>query len=592
MIHRSKRLMTGILLVAALLGSFLCTAQAADRTYFHQEEQIAYANACLTEVRGYTVEEAEQFVFEQSQQDGIAVVRYWHPECPDWVYSIQFSLTNGQILTNDSPFHSDYQGYPGENSVRCIITLLQKQGLLENWNKQAREAFRALLEQDGLTPNAELDKGLLSATYTPQQALKDFFSTCYGAEEQWPVAVGEWYQWLLETYQLTEPQQSAANEGVTRYRSSTDRAFVLSEFTDAVPPELAEVFRHPMLEGWQVLSGAMVVYEDRSLDENYGLVAFGCGEKRLLCALRQGKKDDTWEILPASETLLPDGCMPVISRKKALSEMGGREYVIRFEQLNMAGVEDVTLVMQIVISREGHYVRLKECSFFDATQGIHYQAQLFNGECTVHMTDRATGRYDTSIRGNCFYTDLAMALRLDSVLAGIVKPEKADGLVLPAGSIMTGSVHLRKESSSHSKDLGMLSNGTIALNLGTETGDPFPWYHVRIGGLEGYVSSVYASETPGNLLTTPTAVAMAREELFLRRQSSWFAAKTAAVEKGTTMHIVLEYKGWYYVCVPEEQPAGLWMDSDGTFGFVRANQVDVGNSATELAWRVGQQGGF
>lgn len=586
MIQRNKRRLVCLMILILLAGMFLPMAQAGE--YFTKERQIGYAQACLTEVRGYLAEEADQFVFEHSEKDGIATVRYWHPDFPDWVYTLQFSLADGKLISNDSPFQSDFQGYPGENSVRYIITQVQKQGLLKNWNKASREGFRAILEQDGLTPSAELDKGLLSATYTPQQALKDFFATCYGAQEQWPAAVGEWYQWLLNAYQLTEPQQSAAHEGVTRYRSSTEHAFVLSEFTDAAPPELAEVFRHPMLEGWQVLSGAMVVYEERSLDENYGLVAFGRGEKRLLCILRQSKKDDTWEILPASETLLPDGCVPVISRKKALSEMGGREYVIRFEQLDMAGVEDVTLVMQIVISAGGHYTRLKECNFYDAVQGIHYQAQLFNGECTVHMTDRETGRYDTSIRGNCFYTDLVMALRLDSLLAGIVNPGKAVGFVLPASSIMTGNVHLRKETSSHSKDLGMLRNGTIALNLGTETGDPYPWYHVRVGGLEGYVSSVYASETPGNLLTTPTPVAMAKEELSLRQQSSWFATKTAVVEKGATMHIILERKGWYYVCVPREQPAGLWMDPEGTFGFVRANQVDVGNSAMELAWRKGQ----
>ena len=586
MIQRNKRRFVCLMILILLAGMFLPMAQAGE--YFTKERQIDYAQACLTEVRGYLAEEADQFVFEHSEKDGIATVRYWHPDFPDWVYTLQFSLADGKLISNDSPFQSDFQGYPGENSVRYIIAQVQKQGLLKNWNKASREGFRAILEQDGLTPSAELDKGLLSATYTPQQALKDFFATCYGAQEQWPAAVGEWYQWLLNAYQLTEPQQSAAHEGVTRYRSSTEHAFVLSEFTDAAPPELAEVFRHPMLEGWQVLSGAMVVYEERSLDENYGLVAFGRGEKRLLCILRQSKKDDTWEILPASETLLPDGCVPVISRKKALSEMGGREYVIRFEQLDTPGMEEVTLVMQIVISAGGHYARLKECSFYDAVQGIHYQAQFAYGECTVHMTDRENERYDTSIRGNCFYTDLVMALQLDSLLAGIVNPEKADGFVLPASSIMTGSVHLRKESSSHSKDLGMLSNGTIALNLGTETGDPYPWYHVRVGGLEGYVSSVYTSETPGNLLTTPTPVAMAKEELSLRQQSSWFATKTAVVEKGATMHIILERKGWYYVCVPREQPAGLWMDPEGTFGFVRANQVDVGNSAMELAWRKGQ----
>ena len=66
-----NKLLSLLLLVCILATSIPC-AMANDFTYFQKEDQLDYAKGCLTEVFGYSYEDAESFCFQQSEQDGIA----------------------------------------------------------------------------------------------------------------------------------------------------------------------------------------------------------------------------------------------------------------------------------------------------------------------------------------------------------------------------------------------------------------------------------------------------------------------------------------------------------------------------------------
>lgn len=582
-----KRILCCLLAFSLLLAAFPC-ALANGYTYYQKEEQLSYAKSCLTEVFGYSSEDAEAFCFEQTEQDGIATVRYWHPDFPDWMYTSQFSLTDGQVLSSVTPFGSSYSGYPGENSVRYILTLVQKENLLTNWNKSARQRFGEIMEQDGFAPNADLEKGLLSATYTAQEALEDFFVSCYGNAEQWPEAVTEWYQWFLNTYQLTSTQPAETAEGVTRYRVEDEHPRVLTEFYHATPPELVDVLKHPMLEGWTVISGATIAFDHQedadAVLAGEGMIALGQNEKRILCAIN--RQEDEWHVTPISRTALPDGCDPIITRKDPMSVLHANRFLIAWEN---DLYQDVVMEVWPVIRNNEMTAFLHSCRFTDASTKIQYQMRESTDIIVLTTIDPETQTEKAQNLNNYTLPILLPYLDITTMLEAAKDPASVEAMVFSEEIIVCSGVHLRKEATTHSKDQGILMAGTLATKLGTQKGKDAPWYHVKIGLLEGYVSGVYVDEIPCYGRTSSLPVAITTEDATLVENTGLFAPKVAEVSSGTSMHIIMEQGNWYYVCIPQTQPAGMWMDPDGTYGYIKADQVQIGSSLLQLEWKLAEE---
>ena len=582
-----NKLLSLLLLVCILATSIPC-AMANNFTYFQKEDQLDYAKGCLTEVFGYSYEDAESFCFQQSEQDGIATVRYWHPDFPDWVYTSQFSLTDGQHLSSHTPFASSYQGYPGENSVRFILSQVHKENLLANWNKAARQRFGEIMEQDGFQPNADLEKGLLNATYTAQEALEDFFASCYGDADQWPEAVCEWYQWFLSAYQLESAKSAETTEGVTRYRIEDEPPRVLTEFYHTTPLELVDVLKHPMLEGWTVISGTTLEFEaplvPDSAIRSVGLIALGREEDRLLCCVE--KTEDDWHIVPIAKTALPRGCDPVITRSDPLSYPYGNRFHIAWENEQY---QDVLMEVWLLTKQSTRIAILHACQFTDPATKIQYQLQETSGIIALTTIDPETASEKTLNLNNCAFPILLPYLNITTMLEAAKDPASVETMVFPENIIACNGVHLRKEATTHSKDQGTLMAGTLATKLGTQKGKDAPWYHVKIGLLEGYVSGVYVDEIPLYTSTSTLPVAIATEDAALVENTGLFAPKVADISKGTSMHIIMEQGNWYYVCIPQTQPAGMWMDPDGTYGYIKADQVQVGNSLMQLEWALTEE---
>lgn len=582
-----KRILCGLVTICMLLTA-LPFALANGFTYFEKEDQLSYAKGCLTEVFGYSYEEAEAFCFEQSEQDGIATVRYWHPDFPDWVYTSQFSLTDGQHLSSHTPFGSSYSGYPGENSVRYIISQVHEENLLANWDKAARERFSDIMEQDGFQPNADLEKGLLNATYTAQEALEDFFASCYGDADQWPEAVTEWYQWFLNTYQLESAQPTETAEGVTRYRVEDEHPRVLTEFYHATPPELVDVLKHPMLEGWTVISGTMLEFDVPSVPDSairsVGLIALGRDEDRLLCCIE--KPEDDWNVFPVAKTALPSGCDPVITRSDPLSYPYGNRFTIAWENEQY---QDVLMEVWLLTKENARFAILHACQFTDPATNIQYQLRESSGIIALTTIDPETASEGVQNLNNYAFPILLPYLDITTMLEAAKDPASVEAMVFPEEIIACNGVHLRKEATTHSKDQGTLLAGTLATKLGSEKGKDAPWYHVKIGLLEGYVSGVYVDEIPCYGSTSSLPVAITTEDSTVVENTGLFAPKVADIPAGTSMHVIMEAGNWYYVCLPQTQPAGMWMDPGGTYGYIKADQVLMGNSLLQLEWKLAEE---
>ena len=178
---------------------------------------------------------------------------------------------------------------------------------------------------------------------------------------------------------------------------------------------------------------------------------------------------------------------------------------------------------------------------------------------------------------SCSVTDEYAAMSLSELPRGEKDLQEWQQEVIPDGYVMIRGVHLRKERSSHSADLGLFNAGAIVQFLGKEDGNPYYWAHVRIGDLEGYMAGNYICfdelGEKGYYFDALLPVVKARGSTSLKRGRGLFDGTVADIEAGTKMHVLAEYDDWYYVVVPQETIQAR-MDIYGTYGYISKDQVE------------------
>ena len=155
---------------------------------------------------------------------------------------------------------------------------------------------------------------------------------------------------------------------------------------------------------------------------------------------------------------------------------------------------------------------------------------------------------------------------------------------LPENYVLVNGVNFRTQTSSRSRSYGELKAGVMIPVLDIVPGDPNNWIHTRIGTLEGYVVSSYTS-LEGRLqpLTGTQPVAKAKKEIDVKKGTGWFDGSAGIYPAGTRMHVVFEDGDWLYVDIPGGEMNWL-MDPEGTFGYVRKNDVIQAATACQLDW--------
>lgn len=153
-----------------------------------------------------------------------------------------------------------------------------------------------------------------------------------------------------------------------------------------------------------------------------------------------------------------------------------------------------------------------------------------------------------------------------------------------------GGVNLRTEATSTSDSLGVYGMGTLVHVLGQEKGRDAPWYHVRVGHVEGWMSGVYVAfprtrEFVRSRGYIPLPVGRANQAVTLRTAMSDQSEAVCEVAQDTLMHVLNEpVNGWVHVMIPQGELS--WqMDSDGTSGYLREEEITQGWSVKEMAAR-------
>lgn len=570
----------GIVLTALLL--IPCVALGTSL----RDDALRYAKSCLTEVYGYTAEDADAFTFEvQQSDDGVTVTYFNHP---GWEYRVTRSADGN--LSASTPFVTVplYDAYPGESSVRQGLYVARENGWFTRWDDESvRSGMAAWLKQWGITPTPALADGMANGSLTAAQALSEYFLSCYGPESDWPAALSEWYQQELDSYDFSPEPVSEAFSGVRTYAIGDTQ---VTEFSGETPQELSASLAHPRLSGWTLQSGACIKQKSGAAS---GLAIFGRGEERMLCSLWLEAGAESWTVLPVGDGALLSGrevtvryggshafelCYPI-------SEKESERFSVTPELLYASG--DIAL----------RYCRLNSYVYENDATGAFMQidAETESGS-SLYQWFRMNSRAYEGGSYTMTRTPVLLPLYLDFWdIDAFPRTEaafhEAQGDALPEGYGVIAGVRLRRETSTHSEILGDYFSGVPVMVLEELPGDPDPWYRVRIGSVEGYMSSRYV-DFPGSPCTmyplqsnvTLPPVAACAQDTALKAGTGWFDRTVQELPSGTRLRVLAEQGDWLHVAVADG-PMGWLALTDGLAdGYVRAADVLIAATEAQLDW--------
>lgn len=565
-----KKIIAWLLACVLLLPA--CPAMALDDSEIRER-----VNNYLTEIYGYTALEAEAFVMRVAQAGGETVVEFYPPDHPEWRYTARYDAQKQRLADAATPFYTNgqYHAYPGEGAVRMVLAEAREQGWFAKWDGQARDVLVNTMAFNGISPTSKLRE---TAPEKPAEALHEFFVSCYGSPNNWTRELTKWFEAELESYGLTFTDEPALTENIAVWQAqpSSGQALELTRFIGEVPQELETVFTHPKLEGWTCLCGALM--RGVKNDYGFGLAAFEKEDQRLLVALKREVDSGVWDLSPVSTTALYTDKEMYITPTGDSVRDAEIVYQLSETESERFGVTLVSRTDGFADVRINTYRRMDEASgnglWMDLEAGIKL------------IVYRSHSRTDVQ-----HLPGIARTMSMMDINDFPTAPEaaaQAHRQMIPEGYALVSGVHLRQRTSSRSKDLGEYNGGVLAKVLGIEAGDPDPWYRVQVGRAEGYMSSVYVSESSDTVesyaLNAALPLAQAQKEITLRSRAGWLSTAVWKAPEGTVMHVLAKCDGgWLHVSVPRE-PNSLQMDVQGVDGYIRARDVRIARTLLELEW--------
>ena len=552
-----------------LILCLICLCMTCTKAESPKIDLRTFAEGSLTEVLGYTQEEANHFTIEQVSDD---LVRFWPEDHPDWVYTL--FVNEARSVTVKSPFDVDYTYFRGESLIRKILRHVHEQRLFHPWNSDSLQKLLQILKESNIHVTNEI---LLSED--AGNVLHGLFESLFGPDLKWTVPLRQLYQSILEEEQLEATPLSFHTPGirqVTYPDRSTLAIHTLTLFENEVPEFLKFVFSDPYLDGWTCKSGAVreddwsAISNRLAREEHIGGVGIAAFEKDGKRRLMQVEKvHDAWALWPIGDNALYEEPDYRISYS-CLHEHFAIEY------LNGDGSISAFYVHP---DAEGHY-----CSI------LYYEyLNPDSQECvllTCQGNERPMWSTETLLDTARPFSPLVLGTfsMQECLPEGSSDSTLPDLPTLPAGYASTPGVQFRTGTSTRSRSHGQLLSGTLFPVLDRVPGESDEWIHTKLGFLEGYISSNYANDEDHSMsVYVPQPLAKAVKEIRLRKGTRLFASSVGTFPAGTKMHVVMDLGNWLYVSIPG---GGItWhMDPEGTFGFVRKKDVVTAYTEAALDW--------
>ena len=549
--------------------SFFFTAWILLSNASAQESTLRqYLEDNLTEVYGYTVEEAKDFVFDDREDGSVAC---WPREHPGWVYTAFYKGEYGGF-DGTTPFDSGYTGYCGEGAVRELLRLMREKHWISAWSEETKAALLdACLEE-----NVRVSTDLYLAE-SPVQGLQAFFESCYGPEAGWPEELFDLRDVTFSEYGLTAEDRPFHAPGVRRFsRKRTYQTEMLRTYTlfdgGEYPDELKGAFSDPHLAGWACQSGALCFDEkprNRDQSEGCGLAAFEKDGRRQLTQLvyRQGQ----WTVYPiGSNALYPAGDYRIVFDTQYVS------FVIQY-RLNDDETSAFYLRPEYVRNDRENRIQCRLLSYERVNQKTGEAVWI-----SVKNQDMPTWQKELTPDDLPYpvvqFPDSMGVVPITEFPVTLEAARQYTFPGIPEGYVFSQGVNLRTQRSSRSASHGVLNEGTLLPVLESLPGNPHAWIRTKVGSLEGFVTDIYVS-----LRMNALPVAEAQKEIALKRGTGLFDGTIQMLPDGTRMHVIIDRDDWLYVDVPRGEIQYL-MDVEGTFGYVRKADVTCLSAPVGLDW--------
>lgn len=348
---------------------------------------------------------------------------------------------------------------------------------------------------------------------------------------------------------------------------------LVTHFDTDIPETIRELCAIPALEGWQPVRGAYGAYEEQADQERYkgeqtGLIALEKGAERLLVLMKRDA-DGAWRLYSmGTRALLPERAFSIVGNP---TELG--------YQIVYPLTETCSEIYTLRVKDDSCTVR--QYSRMDEQTGAGIEINVDQG--CLAVSEYGEGG-DLLYRETMLKPQIPLLHLMDmSAFPTTVEACQAlEYLAAPEGYGVACSVHLRAQTSSRSADLGKYNAGTLVEILGMADGDPFDWYKVRIGSVEGYMSSNYVDYNgsvcamhPFGWGTLPVGEAVENTQLKTGKGlfgTGLFAGTVQELPAGTRMHLLAERGDWLHVMIPSGE-IGWMMDTNGVDGYVRKDAI-------------------
>lgn len=373
---------------------------------------------------------------------------------------------------------------------------------------------------------------------------------------------------------------SALAEMYTIDQPDSYETYACMDFKTELPDEIAEIFDEVLRKGDRILSGSKVTERMKQTDivnlESVLMAVEREGRIVIMCACR---KEGDWETCVETDSFFSPGTEFEITY---LPAEGGEGWGIDAHYAMVCGDE----IWRIKVW-PGCFAEL-----------VSYEKRSPDGTRLVtHMlystisafTLRDGVRQEQEEVHCCSLPSRLSAWAMEDVpkdLSQVQRYAQTHQPVLGEHQAYI-SCNLRERPTGKSRSFGVYSARVDV--LGSQMGTREPWYHVRVGDTEGWVTASYLIDGSRHdirfysmgAMTLPPA--RADQEVELRKTQG--GETFARLMPGAVMHVIARNEGWLHVVIPKDgviTPKANW---DGVYGYVREDEVVLGDTLADLRWK-------
>ena len=372
-----------------------------------------------------------------------------------------------------------------------------------------------------------------------------------------------------------------AQAEMKRYAISSDANpyFECMDYADEMPGEVREAFSGLLLEGDTVLSGTYYAtwYKNTPgvMQSQKALMLVQRGSKTLVMSACW--ENGAWNACIESDNFVAPGAKAqatTLARYYIDTECDAYPAITCGEEIYRLKIDEAGRV------RVDTYIRTEsdgsKVSIFSHISGFSYRRTKGNDEL------ESWSEYGAAPERLCAWTMDTFPKDVGEIQQYIL----AHPVALGVDEVILHGGNFRMQPTSNSKSMGQYS--AKAKLLDTKMGTKWPWYHVQVGHLTGWVSGNYVTTDSQDRLhyygmeSGAGRVARAKREISLRTLPDGETKQT--IPAGTLMHVVIENDGWAHVIIPRGEIT--WKtDWDGAYGFVKADEVEIGLSVADVVYR-------